>query len=1538
MKRPGHRPRQVASGDILSIAFAILATVTVAGTRNVEGQCPNGGLPNGGCTWPNPADNCSCPGSIPNQCFPDTSGPASWLDPGGSAGTPTSQQRGALKSTEVGSSYGTLPTGFRPYCDGIPSSPAPAATIRMSGQRFLVDYDIPNYYCLNPGDWPPGYRCMNDIVSVQYWASTISLVSGTGTVMKTAWAYYENGTWDTGIDLTACGTYHVTISLSTKSGGVLTDSIPVVLTPPNVPCPAPDRGRCPVGGGGRGAGPAVARPINVGSGDVSTTIPLFAIQQSPMPLVFDLTYHSSPLTYTSVSVPEPLGKGWTHPFNQALKPIPMTNRLYHYTADGREFEYIQKRDLSGWVASRPAEARGTITLNGTTHIYELVDLDGTKTDFLAPGSTAGPVGAWASTTDRWGNSIGGTYSAGNLTTITDSVGRQVRLTYSGSLLQTVEVPEAPTARVWSFTYLAGPPWLLATIRDPVHPTTTWRSFNYTAVASDGHTQLPGGMIVLASITDEATPPGEKLLEGHQYDVFGRGVTSYAEGGNRDVVRVEYDQPTVGQSRVTHRIDATTNQVSIFSLIYQGGRWLPKQIDGPCSTCAGAGGDTQSFTYTSDNHVDTVTDGRGNITKFVYNGDGNVISMTEAQNDATVARSTTWEYLYPAWPSFWTKMTQPSVASFGNFKTTTRALTGAGETTLTVTEAGYLTGSSSTSYITTQTFDARHRLRLVDGPRLLPVADTTTYAYYPDTPVTNNAGRLFTITNAVGLMTKYENYDIFGTPLTTTDPNLVVTQLEPDEKGRTKTSTSNAVTGDSNESTPYVTSYLYDSRDRLIKTTLPRLNGVAYGYEDGTNRLLDTVRFDETTSHLQQERLHLTLNDYGNKIQEEAQQCTPPAASCLTWTQKRSEKFGYDPKNRLSQIVHPIPLPADSTSVSYLYDASGLLESVQDEQHLSPNTLYDYDALNRLWRVRQTLAGAPLTSGACAAAADQIATCYFYDAHDNLRKVTDPNGNDTSYTYDDFRRMSAQASPVSGAASYTYDEAGNLSTSTDANGAVTTRIYDAANRVTSAHSAGTGSPEDTTWTYDSVTAGAYGLGRLALMTDPSGSTTYAYERRGLLRSEGRSVQVYAYTLAYGYDANGNRKKITYPSGMAVDYTFDFADRPFSASSGSTTFVSSATYAPFGPEMQISYGNGTTRVETFDLRYRPFTLTLTGASQPVSYTYGVDALGNITSIADGVSPTYSRTFGYDDLNRLTTANSGSSLWGTGTYAYDAMGNMKSLALGAPLRAATFSYLQNGSVPTKNLPKLSSVTESGLNRQVLYDNAGNEKTVGAGTFNYSPRNSLAAGDGNAYTYDGRGLRAVTTTGPPPGAPTNVAATFDGASVSVTWVAPPGGSVDHYEVWRLGPTPIGSFVLIAPAVTTTTYTDSAMSMSTAYVYKVNAVGIGLLRSPDSNLDLAYTGVFVDDPLVVHSTLVRLQHILDLRQAVAAVRLTAGLTTTWPTNPPLGIGALVSAAHIQGLRSNLDAALPLLSLSTTGYTDDPLAAGVTIKAIHIQEIRAKVK
>ncbi len=1115
-------------------------------------------------------------------------------------------------------------------------------------------------------------------------------------MLARSFIYFENGTWTTNVTV-GCGeskgvsaqiTYLTTAGLFSPAEAH-TDLINV--TGP----PCTDRRMCPVGAGGAATG--AGHPINAGSGDVTLTVPFFTLAQSPLSLGFGMSYHSEAPRYPAL-VSSPAGLGWTHPYAQTLRPVDgVASSLYHLTADGYESEYVLQADGS-WIAASPGELRGRVVAAGGQ--YQLTDLDGTTTAFDAA------TGAWLSTTDRWGNTLlGGFDGQGNLVSVTDAEGRQIQLAYSGGQLAQVTLPGGES---WRLGYQGN---VLTQLFDPLHTgSQPWRTFSYVADSQ-------GVMRLLSAARDEAG----FLLEGHAYDLLDRGVSSVSEGG-RDQVSFEYATPAGGQTRVTHAIDGVASQVSVFTLTYGKGRYLPTEILGDCPTCGGASSDDQHFTYTNDNHVASRTDGHGFITQYTYNGDGNVTARTEAI-DTAQQRTTSYLYGYAPWPNFLTEMNEPSAAKPGATKLTTFTWNASGtpETTLTTAESGYLlaTDAAPTVYTTTRTFDSRHRLLSTAGPRT-DLVQVTSQSYYADTDATTyRRGRLQAVTDPSGNTSTFDNYDEFGTALTAVDPNGVVTAGQTDARGRVVASTSRAVAGIAGEASDYTTAFTFDGRDRLVKTALPHGNGMAYGYEDGTDRLLDTIRLDAAGNQL--ERHHLTLNVIGDKVMEEDQGCGAPAPTCPSWTTTRSESFAYDVYNRLAGVLHPVPAGARTFNT---YDLDGQLSTVQDEDHASPNTTYTYDALHRMISVRQTLASAP--GGAAT-------TAYAFDVMDNLSSVTDPNGNTTSYRYDDFHRLERQDSPVTGTTTYQYDPAGNLVATTDARGAATTRTYDASNRVLTSTSQLAGVPAETvTYGYDSAAAGSFGKGRLAQMTDPSGATGYAYERRGLLKSEARTILGSAYGTAYQYDANGNRSGMSYPSGRQVAYTFDFADRPFSAASGTTTYVASASYLPFGPEAQLVFGNGTTQTRSYDLRYRPVENRLDGSSSPIAdYLYSEDPAGNITSIHDALDATFNRDFAYDDIFRLTGAATGDALWGAGGYQYDAMGNMTALALGTS-RTATFSY--NGTLPT-----LSAVVENGVSRAVSYDPAGNEVAVGSGAFSYSARNLLAAGDGLAYTYDGRGVRVA-------------------------------------------------------------------------------------------------------------------------------------------------------------------------------------------------------
>ncbi|MBD0369936.1 MAG: fibronectin type III domain-containing protein [Pyrinomonadaceae bacterium] len=223
--------------------------------------------------------------------------------------------------------------------------------------------------------------------------------------------------------------------------------------------------------------------------------------------------------------------------------------------------------------------------------------------------------------------------------------------------------------------------------------------------------------------------------------------------------------------------------------------------------------------------------------------------------------------------------------------------------------------------------------------------------------------------------------------------------------------------------------------------------------------------------------------------------------------------------------------------------------------------------------------------------------------------------------------------------------------------------------------------------------------------------------------------------------------------------------------------------------------------------------------------------------------------------------------------------------------------------------------------------------------PGNFNANSPSKEYIYAGGRLIATeepASSSSSLSAPTAFSATtVSSAQINLTWTAP-NGAVDHYIVER-SQSVGGSFTQLTPNPTTTSFTDNGVTSGVAYLYRVRAVDSVGLPTAASNLDLATAITFTDDPLVANSTVIKAQHLVELRQAVDAVRVLAGLqAATWTDPSPQGV--FIKKLHIEELRANLDQALTALSLSTQSYTDPTLTTATAVKKVHFDELRQRVK
>jgi hypothetical protein len=187
----------------------------------------------------------------------------------------------------------------------------------------------------------------------------------------------------------------------------------------------------------------------------------------------------------------------------------------------------------------------------------------------------------------------------------------------------------------------------------------------------------------------------------------------------------------------------------------------------------------------------------------------------------------------------------------------------------------------------------------------------------------------------------------------------------------------------------------------------------------------------------------------------------------------------------------------------------------------------------------------------------------------------------------------------------------------------------------------------------------------------------------------------------------------------------------------------------------------------------------------------------------------------------------------------------------------------------------------------------------------------------------------GPPPAFRASGAGT---TTATLTW-----GAVqlaDHYEIHRS--TNNGTYTLRGTSPTPN-FSDSGLTPSTTYYYKVRTIKADTTASSFSAIDLATTLVFTDDPLTTCAT-VKAVHITQLRTAVNLARASLSLAPFTFTDPGLASGTLIKGVHITELRTALAPVLTAIGV-TTSYTDPTITPNAVIfKGAHIRELRDLVR
>ncbi len=1067
----------------------------------------------------------------------------------------------------------------------------------------------------------------------------------------------------------------------------------------------------PVGGGGGGGGGV---PVGGGGPAVEGGGP-------GARLVYLAGGAGSPGNPGQVAWNTILGRGWSHDYAERIVPDPLVAGRVWLITRHASFRRFTGANNDGFYEARwPESERRRLTKLGTSG-WELILLEGTVKTFDAGG-------LWLRTEDRNGNAKVATYAAGKLVAVAMPDGRSETFSYhpDGKLAAITEVGVGGAAeRSWHLT------WTGDDLVRLDRPDGTALRFVYGA-----HGWMTRRILVGTDDGDPLTPRLERVEGAWEFDVEGnvlrawRGSDDFASGVDR--YEFAYDNPfEPAQTTVTVHRSGTDRDTIVYTLSrtakWVGGKARVTSITGDCTSC-GLAPNSQLFYDDPQNPFSPTRtlDGRGIETLFSYDANGQLLEKVEAAGTPE-SRATTWTYGDPAFPALPTRVEVPSTGGGEAVRTTLVAYDADGNST-SRREQG-IEGGAFFEFETATTFSAAGQPLAIDPPGHGD-ENVTSFTYDPA------RGGLLPLTRNDPLVgtTTFE-HDEFNRRTAVTDPNGLRTGTVYEAGNRVLAVIQRGATA----AEDLVTGHEYNAFGDLVRTTLPRGNVIEYSY-DPAGRLVSVERkLDAATPG---ERAVYTLDGLGNRVREEHQRWNGSG-----WETRSFTDFVYQNRCQLQKIAH-----ADGSATEHSYDCAGNLEKVWDANHprlagYEPTQVYEYDALNRLVRVRQPWTGA---------GGGEAVTSYEFDVQDHLTAVTDAEGNETTYTYSDRDLMTRQVSPVSGTTTSTYGEDGEQVTETDARGITVTRTVDTLGRLTSLDY-----PDpalDTTYTYDDPSV-PFSRGRLTAITRGGHTIAYQYDRFGRILQDGE--------LVYRWDANSNRTEIGYPGGVVARYAHDFADREASlelaiGAGAPQPIISAATYEPSGPLAALTLGNGLTETREHDPHYRP---TRIAVPPHLDLLYTTDPIGNVLAQSGTVlGRHHDFVYSYQDVHYFLTAATGP--WGERAWSHDRIGNRLTESRGPGAPVSAYSYLPattGGNSPTLYRIEPAPEGEPGSAQVYTFDPAGNLAEIAHQRETTTARRSLftLAGDrrlsglstsdgpgSTALTYDGRGFlrrSRLTFTGSP-------------------------------------------------------------------------------------------------------------------------------------------------------------------------------------------------
>jgi RHS repeat-associated protein len=638
-----------------------------------------------------------------------------------------------------------------------------------------------------------------------------------------------------------------------------------------------------------------------------------------------------------------------------------------------------------------------------------------------------------------------------------------------------------------------------------------------------------------------------------------------------------------QTQVTTVDGTTTYDFGTF-----WGQQRVTKVTGPCDSCAD-GSETQQWTYDHYGRVASYTDADGLLTTYTYDSTtGDLVSKTETKG----AKTRTTSYTYDASGRVLT-VTAPDRG------TVTYAQSAAGPTSI----------RDAIGRTTTVTYTATGKVETVTKPSLKP---PTTLGYQQGT------GDLTSVTDGLQEITTY-GYDTLGWRTLTTDPHLA-------------------------GETANTTSYAYDARRHITRTTFPDGQHIDYTYDRGGRRETMTDQLNHTTTYAYDAYARLATITDAN---------TPPGItrygydamsrlSSITDARGKQTTFHYDAFGRVDQVTYPgspvaverftyfptgrVKTRTDRKGVvtTYTYDELGRLSQRSPSDGSGTFASFNYDLADRV--VASTgggTGGSPqrlnwvydlagqLTSESNSANPSQVS--YVYDASGNRTELRLGGSLILGYAYDNVDRLET-ITRGNDIFTFAYDAASRRTTLSFPNGTTTTYDYDPKSRLTAIETTRPGVPNGVTLTSSTYT---YDAADNRLTKDGDFNESYAYDPLYRITQAARNGTI---SESYTYDAVGNRLSALGSSPWSYDDRNELLSYP-------TTTIQ---YDLNGNQTQRTDATGTWTYEWN--AEKQLTRVLKNGVEQVRYTY--DPLGRRRQkIAGGVTNTYI----YDgaDVLRVTSS---------------------------------------------------------------------------------------------------------------------------------------------------------------------------------------------------------------------------------------------------------------------------------------------------------------